>query len=297
MTRARAARFAAAAWIVVLAVAAGACQKAPTETASAGIAWNHSYDAALADAKKSDRPILLDFYTDWCQWCKRLDDSTFVDSAFVGYSRKFTMARLNAEVDTVTAAKYRVKSYPTIVVLRADGTEIDRVLGYYRPAEFMAEVENYLAGRNTLAAMEAEVATKGNDPAFVYALGDKYYGHGLFEEARSEYLKLADLDPANQTGNVDDALYTLARMHRKQADYANDRKYAQMIIDKYPGSDMFLPAHLEIAGAWRRQGEWSTARRLYLDYAKRFPDDEDAPFAREQADTLAAKIAAAGKGA
>ena len=29
------------------------------------IAWNTSYDAALADAGKSGRPILLDFYTDW----------------------------------------------------------------------------------------------------------------------------------------------------------------------------------------------------------------------------------------
>lgn len=32
---------------------------------SRAIAWNTSYDAALADAGKSGRPILLDFYTDW----------------------------------------------------------------------------------------------------------------------------------------------------------------------------------------------------------------------------------------
>jgi thiol:disulfide interchange protein len=32
---------------------------------SRSIAWNTSYDAALADAGKSGRPILLDFYTDW----------------------------------------------------------------------------------------------------------------------------------------------------------------------------------------------------------------------------------------
>ena len=39
-------------------------------------------------------------------------------------------------------------------------------------------------------------------------------------------------------------------------------------------------------------------RKHYLDYVKHFPDDEDAPYAREQADTLAVKIAASGgKGA
>ena len=202
------------------------------------------------------------------------------------------MAKLNAEVDTNTAAKYRVKSYPTILVLRKDGTEIDRLVGYSRAPEYIQQVEDYLAGKNTLAAMEAEAATKGNDPEFTAKMADKYYGHGLFEPARAQYMKLIELDPKNVSDQVDDALYTVARMYRKDKDYANDRKYAQMIIDRYPTSDMFRPAHLEIAGAWRRQGEWTTARKLYLDYAKRFPDDEDTPYAREQADTLAVKIAA-----
>lgn len=208
------------------------------------------------------------------------------------------MAKLNAEVDTVTAAKYRARAYPTILVLKSDGTEIDRLLGYCRAPEYIEQVEDYLAGRNTLAALESEAATKGNDPEFVARLADKYYGHGLSDKAREQYLKLVALDPKNSSGQVDDALYTVARMYRKDKDYANARKYAQMILDRYPDSDMFRPAHLEIAGAWRRQGEWTTARQRYLDYVKQFPDDEDAPYAREQADTLAVKIAAShGKGA
>ena len=208
------------------------------------------------------------------------------------------MAKVNAEVDTATAAKYRVRAYPTILVLKPDGTEIDRLLGYSRAPEYIQQVEDYLAGRNTLAALEAEAPTMGNDPVFAGKLAEKYYGHGYFDEARGEYLRLVELDPKNVTGQADDALYTVARMYRKDKDYANDRKYAQMIIDRYPTGDQFKPAHIEIAGAWRRQGEWTTARKLYIDYAKRFPDDEDAPYAREQSDSLAVKIAAkTGKGA
>jgi thioredoxin-like negative regulator of GroEL len=286
-------------WIAILALAlgAGACQKAKSE-APQGVQWIHSVDAALADAKSTGRPILLDMYTDWCEWCHALDDTTYVDSAFIAYSRKFTMARVNAEVDTVNAAKYSVKSYPTVLILHPDGTEIDRVVGYSRAPEFIAEIEDYLAGKNTIAALEAEAAARGTDPAVVARLADKYFGHGLYEQARTQYLKLAELDPKNTTGQVDDGLYSVARMYRKDKDYANARKYAKIIIDRYPTSDMYRPALLEFAGAWRRQGELATARGLYLDYAKRFPDDGDAPFAREQADTLAAKLAAMkGKGA
>jgi len=282
---------------IALALGAGACQK-PAPTAPASVQWILSVDGALADAKKANRPILLDMYTDWCEWCHALDDTTYVDSTFIAYSKKFTMARVNAEVDTVNAAKYHVKSYPTVLVLNPDGTEIDRVVGYSRAPGFMAEIEEYLAGKNTIASMEADAAAHGSDPAVVARLADKYFGHGLFDQAREQYLKLADLDPKNTTGQVDDGLYTVARMYRKNADYATARKYAKIIIDRYPTSDMYRPALLEFAGAWRRQGEWTTARNLYLDYAKRFPDDGDTPFAREQADTLAVKIAAKnGKGA
>jgi thiol:disulfide interchange protein len=35
------------------------------KSAPAGIAWNKAFDATLADARATHRPILLDFYTDW----------------------------------------------------------------------------------------------------------------------------------------------------------------------------------------------------------------------------------------
>jgi len=286
-------------WITILALslAVGACQKAKSETPK-GVQWLTSVDAALADAKTTGRPILLDMYTDWCEWCHALDDTTYVDSTFIDYSRKFTMARVNAEVDTANASKYHVRSYPTVLVLHPDGTEIDRVVGYSRAPGFMAEIEGYLAGKNTIASMEADAAAHGSDPAVIARLAEKYSGHGLIEQARVQYLKLAAIDPKNESGQVDDGLYSVARMYRKDKDYENTRKYTKIIIDRYPTSDMYRPALLEFAGAWRRQGKLETARKLYLDYVRRFPDDEDVSFAREQADTLAVKIAAQhGKGA
>ncbi|HEV8128417.1 MAG TPA: hypothetical protein VGQ14_02045 [Candidatus Eisenbacteria bacterium] len=48
---------------LTVAVALGCAREKSVETAS--IAWNTSYDATLADAAKTGRPILLDFYTDW----------------------------------------------------------------------------------------------------------------------------------------------------------------------------------------------------------------------------------------
>jgi TolA-binding protein len=184
-----------------------------------------------------------------------------------------------------------VKGYPTVLVLKPDGTEIDRLVGYYRAPEYISKVEDYLAGRNTLASMTQEEATKGQDPTFVSTLADKYNEHGLSAEAMNRYERVAALDPENKTGLVDDALFNIARMHRSNKDYPGYRRYAQMVVDKYPDSDMAHSAQLHVAISYKREGNLARARELFLDFARRFPDDEDAPYAKEQADTLAAQIA------
>ena len=201
------------------------------------------------------------------------------------------MAKLNAEVDTATAARYRVLGYPTVMVLNEKGEELDRVVGYYRAPEFMSQVEDYVAGRNTLASMVAEGPAKKNDPEFIYKLAERFADHGLFDDARKRYMVFVSLDPKNKTGFTDDAYYRLARMARKEKDYASHRKYAKIILDRYPDSDMYRPAFIEWGQGHRKDGKLAKAREIFLDYAKRFPDDEDAPWAREQADSLAVQIA------
>jgi tetratricopeptide (TPR) repeat protein len=200
------------------------------------------------------------------------------------------MVKLNAEKDTVTAARYSVSSYPTIMVLKQDGTEMDRVVGYYRAPEFISQVEDYVAGRNTLAAFAAMEPDSGSDPGYVARLADRFLYHGQNDEAQKRYERVIQMDPANRSGMVDDALYHLARMSRKEKDYASDRRYAHRIIERYPSSDMYRAAILEVAGAYRREGKLKAALPIYLDYAKRFPDDEDTPFAKEQADSCRVRI-------
>jgi len=273
------------------------CTEATKKPVPTGITWTSAYNAALADARAHHRPILLDMYTDWCEWCHALDDTTYVDPTFIQFSKRFTMSRINAEVDTVTAARYHVSGYPTVLVLNEKGDEIDRVVGYARAPEFIAQVEDVLAGRNTLASILAQEPAHKDDPEFTYKLAESLGNHGRLDEARDRYLKFVAMDPKNVSGYTDDAYYTLARMARKRKDYLSDRTYAQTIVDKYPQSDMWRPALLEVGQSYSKAGQLEKARSLFLDYAKRFPDDGDAPWARAQADTLGMRIASSRRGA
>lgn len=287
-------------WVLAAALASLlvlGCTEATKKPVPTGIIWTRAIDGALADAQAHHRPILLDMYTDWCEWCHALDDTTYIDPTFIQFSKGFTMSRINAEVDTVTAARYHVQNYPTVLILNEKGEEIERVVGYSRAPEFIAQIKDYLAGRNTLASVLAQEPAHADDPAFVYKLADRLADYGRVQESMQRFLKFVAMDPKNAAGYTDDAYYRMARMARKEHDYVADRKYAQTILDKYPDSDMMRPAFLEVGQSYSKAGQLEKARGIFLDYAKRFPDDGDASWAREQADTLGARMASSRRGA
>ena len=60
----------------------------------------HEFKDGLAKAKKENKILLVDFYTDWCGWCKKMDASTYKDSKVVNYLKEnFVIVKLNPEKD------------------------------------------------------------------------------------------------------------------------------------------------------------------------------------------------------
>ena len=74
---------------------------------------------------KSDRPVLVDFWAEWCQPCKMLAPT--VESVAQKYADKAKVVKLNVD-DNVIAQRYGIKGIPTLILFK-DGNEADRVVG------------------------------------------------------------------------------------------------------------------------------------------------------------------------
>jgi len=135
------------AFFIAFAVSIGlscAKEKGEKQVAANAIAWVGSFSEGLAEARQTDRPMMIDFYTDWCGWCKKLDAETYVNGQVIAAAGDFVSVKVNADVDKEIASRYKITGFPTILFTDAAGTEIHRVIGYRPPQNFLGEMNRAL---------------------------------------------------------------------------------------------------------------------------------------------------------
>jgi thiol:disulfide interchange protein DsbD len=109
-----------------------------------GVQWTKYSASALAQAQASGKPVVIDFYADWCMPCKELDHKTFTDPAVIAETERFVRLKADLTVpsDATTkelTAQYAIIGVPTIVFLGGDGKEVPaaRLSGFEPPEAFL----------------------------------------------------------------------------------------------------------------------------------------------------------------
>ena len=114
----------------------------------------YKYDEGMAKAKTDKKHVLINFYTDWCGFCKKMDNETFknekvrklLNSSFVPVKVNANSSReVVMEGKKITekelALRYYVRAYPVNWFLKSSGEKIGQVPGYIPAQEFA----NFLA--------------------------------------------------------------------------------------------------------------------------------------------------------
>jgi thiol:disulfide interchange protein len=112
-----------------------------TEAVSEQIKWYTAYEEAMDRARDKNLPVMIDFYTDWCSWCKTLDNTTYSDATVGNKAKQFVSLKIDADGQRALAARYKVGAFPTILFIGPDGVEIHRVVGFRPPEDFLKEMD------------------------------------------------------------------------------------------------------------------------------------------------------------
>ena len=107
-----------------------------------GLNWQRNLAATIAEAEKEQKPVLIDFYADWCPPCKEMELVTFSAPAIAAeLNEHWLLVKVDGTISTSSLKelqkKYRALGFPTLVLLSADGAILDTLSGFQSPGELL----------------------------------------------------------------------------------------------------------------------------------------------------------------
>ena len=109
-----------------------------------GINRHSTFEEALNLAKKGNKLIMADFYSERCGWCHKLDKTTYINLEVIELSKKFISLKIDCDRDRHTPAKYQIRGLPTILFIDSKGSVVHSVVGYRKAKDFILEMEKAL---------------------------------------------------------------------------------------------------------------------------------------------------------
>ncbi|SRR3989339_449496 len=111
----------------------------------------NDWQKAVDEAKKRNKYLFLDAYTDWCGWCKTMDKETFADKNVAEFmNANFIPLKMEMEsgYGINLSMKYRISGFPTFLVFNPEGQYVYQIVGFKKPGPFLEELKKSLDKNN-----------------------------------------------------------------------------------------------------------------------------------------------------
>ncbi|MBN1348666.1 thioredoxin [candidate division KSB1 bacterium] len=106
-----------------------------------------SHEVKITDANfetevlKSDLPVLVDFWADWCFPCKMI--APVVEDISKEYAGKLKVGKLDTDQNQMTAAQFGITGIPTLLLFN-NGKLVDRIVGAVPKKAITDKLSNYI---------------------------------------------------------------------------------------------------------------------------------------------------------
>ena len=261
-------------------------------TPTVAIRWEKKFDEALREAKRSGRPIVVDFWAEWCGWCHRLERTTYADPTVIQRAQSFVAVRVNAEGsrrELEVCAKYGVgERLPVILFLSPQGRQLFRVEGYQGPGQFPRTLD--LAHQTGVRVMAWEAAIEGspNEPGPLLALGRHMLNQGYYQDATELLRRAVENDAGASIGARREARTLLAMLAQASRDFREAERLVKEALSLGPDANEQPKLLFVLGRTYISTGRPEEGAAAFEVIVERFPKSPVAEKAKESLTTLRA---------
>lgn len=155
--------------------------------------------------------------------------------------------------------RYKLPGYPTIVFIKADGSEVDRIVGYRPAAVFLEELERINRNEGTIDDLSHQLANYPEDDSLIVRIAEKYEDRGDLEAALPYWEKLLILPSDKQ----DLAHYKVAT---NSARIADSTEPLTAYLQKYPSGIFTAEAYSSLRRLYRSLKDTAAEVQTYVEF-------------------------------
>ena len=204
----------------------------------------------------------------------RLDAETLSNQEVMTFSKEnFISIKLKPWTDQDASELFNTfngQAIPLLVYLNSDGIEIDRIVGYYPPDEYLRKITDIYNGENTFLSFKNDFLSGIRTPQILSQLSQKCKSSSDSELCNNVYSYII-----NNSSNIDSESVFISELFFAQNQLTNDGTTSEliMLIDKYDNLNYQQDIYQSIIHHYQVEGKTVDEAKIYKEFSDKFNTD------------------------
>lgn len=206
-------------------------------SSAAPVRWYASIEEASAAARETNRPLMLDFWADWCTACKVMEKEVYPTDQFARAAESFVLVRIDADRKTDLSRKYKVTALPTLVFTDSYGNELFRYFGFMDLQPIAGLLQSLPQDVTEFNRFNKVLAADKNNFEALDGMGARLQAAGLFRTSNEYYARALQRKEAKASPAVRESI--LSAMAANYLDVKEGKRAVetfQRCLKEFPNS-------------------------------------------------------------